>query len=159
MKSSSTCKQCTKNITNRRNKFCSSSCAASFNNRGVRRHGKPKSKCLHCNKTNRSSFSKYCSNQCHWDYKTLKLYETGNLGRLGEKGVRRILLKYRHHRCEICKRKTWNKKPIPISVDHINGNPHDNSVSNLRLICWNCHAQTPTFGNKNKGNGRKNRYS
>ena len=53
-------------------------------------------------------------------------------------------------RCSNCRRKTWMGNPIPIELDHINGNPKDNSLSNLRLLCPNCHALTSTYRGKNK---------
>lgn len=43
----------------------------------------------------------------------------------------------------------WNGKPITIQLDHINGNPFDNRLKNLRALCPNCHSQTDTFGSKN----------
>ena len=47
--------------------------------------------------------------------------------------------------------KEWNGKPITIELDHIDGNSHNNLLSNLRWLCPNCHSQTPTFkGRKNK---------
>jgi hypothetical protein len=54
--------------------------------------------------------------------------------------------------CEVCKRKTWMDKPIPLQLDHINGQRSDNRLKNLRVLCLNCHAQTDTYCGKNKGN-------
>lgn len=54
------------------------------------------------------------------------------------------------HKCYQCNRKTWNKKPIPIALDHINGVRNDNRLDNLRILCPNCHAQTDTYCGKNK---------
>lgn len=45
----------------------------------------------------------------------------------------------------------WNGKPLPTTLDHVNGNQNDNSTSNLRLLCPNCDSQLPTRGGKNKG--------
>lgn len=46
----------------------------------------------------------------------------------------------------------WLGKPVPLTMDHINGNPKDNRYVNLRLLCPICDAQLPTAGGKNKGN-------
>ena len=57
--------------------------------------------------------------------------------------------------CEICGLgNKWNGKPITLQLDHINGNHSDNRITNLRILCPNCHSQTDTFcgGNKNTKN-------
>ena len=56
--------------------------------------------------------------------------------------------------CEKCYRDTWNKKPIPLELEHVNGVRTDNRIVNLKLLCPNCHAQTPTYRGKNIGNRR-----
>lgn len=39
----------------------------------------------------------------------------------------------------------WKDNPLTLEMDHINGNNTDNRIENLRILCLNCHAQTPTF--------------
>lgn len=57
----------------------------------------------------------------------------------------------KEHKCEICGITEWNNVPCPIELDHIDGNHQNNLLSNLRIVCPNCHAQTDTnSGKKNK---------
>lgn len=66
--------------------------------------------------------------------------------------TRRIrLIDEKGHQCEICKLSLWLTKPIPLELDHIDGNSDNNEKENLRLICPNCHAQTPTYRGRNRG--------
>lgn len=51
--------------------------------------------------------------------------------------------------CSNCKNTEWENLPIPLELDHINGIKTDNRLINLRLLCPNCHAQTPTYRGKN----------
>lgn len=39
----------------------------------------------------------------------------------------------------------WNNKPLVLQLDHVNGNPEDNRIENLRILCGHCHSQTDTF--------------
>lgn len=57
---------------------------------------------------------------------------------------------YFEPRCSSCNLTEWLQQPIPLEVDHINGDRHDN----LRLLCANCHALTATYRGRNK-NGQR----
>jgi 5-methylcytosine-specific restriction endonuclease McrA len=69
--------------------------------------------------------------------------------------LRQSLARYYGYKCNVCSISEWNGKQLTLQVDHINGHAGNNMPNNLRLICPNCHAQTETFGGRNKGKGRK----
>ena len=41
-------------------------------------------------------------------------------------------------------------RELRLCLDHVNGINTDNRLDNLRILCYHCHAMTPTFGSKNK---------
>jgi len=67
--------------------------------------------------------------------------------------IRRLLKDYDFtYECEECGIEKWNGKDIRLHLDHINGEHYDNRAENLRLLCPNCHSQTPTYCSKNRKN-------
>ncbi len=60
-------------------------------------------------------------------------------------------------RCRDCGRTEWEGRAIPLELEHIDGNNKNNTLSNLKLLCPNCHALTPTYRGKNKKYKNKNR--
>jgi hypothetical protein len=52
--------------------------------------------------------------------------------------------------CSICGINIWNQKSINLELDHIDGNRVNHLLSNLRLLCPNCHSQTETYRSKNR---------
>jgi Zn finger protein HypA/HybF involved in hydrogenase expression len=57
----------------------------------------------------------------------------------------------RKPKCEEC---GWAKISIdgrlPLELDHINGDRHDNRLENLRVLCPNCHSLQITHRGKNR---------
>ncbi|MBV8344438.1 MAG: HNH endonuclease [Candidatus Eremiobacteraeota bacterium] len=51
--------------------------------------------------------------------------------------------------CRSCGLSEWQGKPLNMHIDHINGVRDDNRLENLRMLCPNCHSQTPTYGGRN----------
>lgn len=118
-------------------------------------------KCAWCGRILENKRNKFCNINCASQYrhdkdlnKALKELESGTLS---DSNARIWFRKISENKCYICGLTEWNGKPIPLVVDHIDGNHYNNYISNLRMICCNCDALLPTYKAKNKGNGRKNR--
>lgn len=63
---------------------------------------------------------------------------------------RLIIEGIKEHRCECCGLNEWLGEPIPLELDHIDGDHYNNTLENLKILCPNCHAKTPTYRGKNK---------
>ncbi len=58
---------------------------------------------------------------------------------------------------QYCEKCGWAQRTesgyLPLELDHINGDRHDNRLENLRVLCPNCHSLTKNH------RGRKNRLN
>lgn len=58
------------------------------------------------------------------------------------------------YRCAMCATgPAWQGHEITLEIDHISGDITDNRPENLRFLCPNCHATTPTFCRKKHSAG------
>lgn len=159
------CLQCALPIVyeKRRNDFCSQSCGAKYHNLS-QGHILAENKiynCLSCLKefkVNGNGEHKYCSRNCMmgfwWEDTKIELLKSGADNSAANRIGKKFLIELHGGKCQICKKSEWEGQSMPLVLDHISGNSYDNSLSNLRVICHNCNAQTPTFAGRNKGNGR-----
>lgn len=157
-----------------RNKFCSQSCAAIYNNsKRARENGWHKiikhTNCIFCGKDiyNKPFKTKFCSNECQNKYlqeEYIKRWKDGQENGLSgkysiSKRIRNYLFEKNNSKCEIC---GWGEKnpvtnKIPLQIHHIDGDCTNNREDNLQLLCPNCHSLTETFGSLNKNSKRVNR--
>lgn len=122
-----------------------------------------RSNCLHCNTEfiyrPSQSTGKFCSNTCQMRYQyetvTLPKYRAGQISE--RKTLRKILIEERGTSCSQCKGSEWQNQPMPLEIDHKDGNAGNNLPSNIRLLCPNCHALDPHSKGRNRGHGRKAR--
>jgi len=106
-------------------------------------------KCDYCNKEFETKQGLGVHKSFH---KNLKLKQFEDLKK--DESRKSRLLDERGHKCEICKSEKWMEKKIPLELDHIDGNPGNNKRENLRLVCPNCHAQTPYYRGANVGRNK-----
>ena len=137
------CKSKTKN-----KKFCSSSCSATANNRKFPKRIKKNVKCRKCKIEPVLKPGRVCSS-CNTYSK--RLYVNKNWDELSTDWSRRKrLIELRGNKCEICFIEEWLGKPAPVEIDHIDGDHSNNDISNVRILCCMCHAQTITYCRPNK---------
>ena len=128
---------------------------------------KIKNNCLVCKKETARARYKYCSNACQQEYqyrqyiKKWKIGEEIGLQSIGvvSRHIKRYLRDKFGNKCCLCGWSQVNQKSyiVPLVADHVDGNWRNNTEKNLRLVCPNCDALSPTYAALNKGRGRKNR--
>lgn len=116
--------------------------------------------CKHCGvaieEAAPSHSRKFCSHKCRREAEyivRIKLWLEEN--KQTTKATIRKYLAEKHKGCYVCNRVSWRGKKLVLDLDHIDGCAFNNRPENLRLICPNCHSQTPTYKAKNIGRGRK----
>jgi dimeric dUTPase (all-alpha-NTP-PPase superfamily) len=55
------------------------------------------------------------------------------------------LIKERGHICEKCKLSEWLNQSITLETHHVDGDRTNNVLTNLQLLCPNCHSYTDTW--------------
>lgn len=103
----------------------------------------------------------YCTNACQQAYRRRQLLEawlqSGSSGGMSHQGhfVRDYLYDQQRGCCALCGiGDAWNGSKMGFILDHIDGDPTNNSRENLWLVCPNCDSQLPTYKAGNRGSGR-----
>lgn len=141
--------------------YCNQSCSTSYTNRMRPKTPRKKVSCLFCKNVfslrPSARWGKYCSNACQGKYakaERQKLIRSGLNSTL--KGMREFLIEKFGNQCRLCGQlPEWNGKPLTLQLDHKDGDSDNNHWKNMRLLCPNCHTQTPTYGSKGLGNRYK----
>lgn len=126
--------------------------------------------CKNCQKDFYCDYSSngfYCSLYCQHDFirkSNIVEWLDGKIPSLNTNGIvkpfiRKYIFTLFNNKCVMCGWSEVNKftNLIPLEIDHIDGNYNNNDLTNLRLLCPNCHSLTPTYKNSNKGKGRLGR--
>jgi hypothetical protein len=121
-------------------------------------------KCENCGDDAGRKNTRYCSNVCQAAHRWKQtIVGIESAGRIDTGGGAPVVTARRYLRgrfgcvCRSCGLSEWQGQPIPLVLDHIDGNADNWRLDNLRLICPNCDALTPTFKNRNRGKGRYSR--
>lgn len=64
------------------------------------------------------------------------------------------IINLRGRKCEQCQNTEWLGNPINLEIHHLDGNHQNNDLSNLQLLCPNCHSYTENYCGKNVNTGK-----
>jgi 5-methylcytosine-specific restriction endonuclease McrA len=81
-----------------------------------------------------------------WVSKKIELqYTNDSIVPSSRVGLKKLLIKVRGKKCEICGLFKWQGKDIYLEIHHIDGNRRNRLASNVQLLCPNCHSYTDNF--------------
>jgi len=154
------CLQCLNEIQHVGKLFCSTSCSATYNNK-LREDTKVNITCETCSvefKTNKYN-SKFCSRKCfNLNRKKLKdaEIESGECQTMDTKRYKKYLYERHGEKCMECGWCAVNEftNKTPLELHHIDGDSDNNEVSNLQILCPNCHSLTKDWKGAKKNGGR-----
>lgn len=129
----------------------------------------PKASCRRpgCANTARRPSQPYCGATCYeqhqYDHFVASwlagaINPADYLGRVSRR-IRRWFVEQYGDACQQC---GWAERnavtgKVPLTFDHIDGDCTNNARGNLRLLCPNCHALTPTYASLNYGRSKRRR--
>lgn len=130
-------------------KYCSIAC------RGKSRSNAKEYTCAQCNKVfmrneSRAKISKsgymFCSRKCKDTAQRIggikEIHPRHYLQSNGKSSYQTYAKREHGNKCMVCGNAgIWNDKPLTLDVHHIDGNRDNNTLSNLQVICPNCHRQ------------------
>jgi hypothetical protein len=154
-------------------RFCNQKCAKGFSTLKDRKEINKKksitmggtgnlkeklSNCLYCGEKLGWDNKKFCngvhSSKYYQEKKWKEIDSNGNCCNMTNKSIRLYLIDRKGYKCELCGISKWKDEPVPLVLDHIDGNSDNNNLINFRLICRNCDGLLPTFSGRNIGKGR-----
>lgn len=131
------------------NKYCSQIC----HTKSVTKIRK-KINCKYCNSEfseNKNKNKIFCSKKCSGTFnRKQNIQKIENGISFSTDKMKQYLIEKNGNQCELCKTSNWMNNPLTLHCHHIDGNKHNNHLSNLQILCPNCHTQTDNYGSKNR---------
>jgi hypothetical protein len=80
---------------------------------------------------------------------------------LRRSSLKRLLLDagLKREACERCGIEEWRGRRLTIALHHVNGDPRDNRLENIRFLCPNCHSETENYGGRKRPSARTSRHA
>jgi len=109
-----------------------------------------------CENTVKKGAGIYCSFVCEGKHRTQKVLVTlESDGVVGNIFLRKYLMKINDNKCQECGWGVPNPvlNKVCLDLHHIDGDSKNTRLSNVQLLCPNCHSLTPTYkrvGGKHK---------